>query len=249
MDDLADQERFVGLQGCFNFRDLGGYRTTDGGRLRWQLLYRSGGLQRLTDPDVAVLRRRQLRTVVDLRSPGEMQRMGSAPSDLGATVVGASMTQALPGAAEAASWSDPEQVAAHYLGMLQAAAPAVTTALEALSQPGALPGVFHCTVGKDRTGVLAAVVLGALGVTDDDIVTDYTLSLQPARAFLAWLRGTQPDALGPVEKLASVITSVEPQAMREFLAGVRRQYESFDGLIDTLGAGSALKRLRDQLVG
>jgi len=248
VDDPGSEERFVALRGCFNFRDLGGYPTADGHQLRWRTLYRSGGLDRLEPSDVDVLRGRGLRTVVDLRSPGEVQQTGPPPAELGVTVVVAPMTETIPGADESSSWSDPEKVAAHYRNMLQAATASVATAMDALARPGALPAVFHCSIGKDRTGVLAGVLLGALGVPDDVIVADYVLSREPAHAFLDWLETRYSQVAGLVDRFAPVITSVDPQSMAGFLAGVRQDHGSFDRLIRSLGAGAALDDLRRQLV-
>ncbi len=63
-----------------------------------------------------------------------------------------------------------------------------------LAQPATYPAVFHCFAGKDRTGILAAVVLGLVGVPDDVIVADYVLSRDAMVRMLDWLRGQYPEA-------------------------------------------------------
>src|SRR5436190_2005958 len=69
---------------------------------------------------------------------------------------------------------------------------AIRRALHLLAEPGAVPLVFHCAAGKDRTGVVAALTLSLLGVSDDDIATDYSLSRLGMDRMSAWLRDTNP---------------------------------------------------------
>ena len=70
------QQRILDLVGAYNFRDLGGYPTTDGRRTRWGRVFRSDTLQELTDTDINVLRQLGLATIVDLRTPTEVERDG-----------------------------------------------------------------------------------------------------------------------------------------------------------------------------
>jgi len=139
-------------------------------------------------------------------------------------------------------------VTARYLGMLAEGAATVATALRLLADPANLPAVFHCSVGKDRTGVLAAVILGVLGARDADIVDDYALSAAPMARILESLRREYPDATEILERYAPVILSVEPAAMAGFIAGVRRGHGSFDGLARSLGVVPDVERLRTLLV-
>jgi hypothetical protein len=81
--------------------------------------------------------------------------------------------------------------------------------------------VFHCSVGKDRTGVLSALVLGFLGVPDDVIVEDYALSYEAMLLILAHLKERYPEASEIVERYRPVILSAEPASMAGFVAGVR----------------------------
>ena len=122
--------------------------------------------------------------------------------------------------------------------MLTEGTDSVATRLRVLAEPDNRPAVFHCSVGKDRTGVLSAVVLGMLGVPDEVIVEDYALSRLAMVHILERLRQDYPDARELVERYAPVILAVEPAAMAGFIAAVRSEYGSFEALADALGVAS-----------
>ncbi len=268
----AHSARHVELVGCFNFRDLGGYPTTDGRRTRWRCLFRADGLDNLVDADHGVLAGLGIRTVIDLRTEAEVAGLrppadagGSGPAapthsspptagaGAGANVRDASyhhlpLTEVLPGEEDAPQWGDPRFVSERYGGMLRDGSASVVTALRLLAAPGGLPAVFHCSVGKDRTGVLAAVVLGLLGVPDDVIVEDYALSRAAMTRLLESLRVRYPDASEIVDRYEPVILSVEPPSMQGFLGEVRREHGTFDALARHLGVDDLVETLRTHLL-
>ena len=88
--------------------------------------------------------------------------------------------------------------------------------------------MFHCSAGKDRTGVLAAVVLGCLGVPDEVIVDDYALSAIGTSRLMQSLREEYADAVEEVEKYATAILRVIPEAMAGFIAMSEAEYGGFD---------------------
>src|SRR5579884_1168464 len=173
---VGDPSRHVELDGCCNFRDLGGYLAADARRTRWRLLFRADGLSTLSDADFAVLGELGIRNVVDLRTSLEVESRGRFPDHEAISYRHLPLTDTLPGAEDAPVWDDADFVARRYVSYIQERAPSVTAVLELLSEPSNLPAVFHCSVGKDRTGVLAAIVLGFLGVPDELIIEDYALS-------------------------------------------------------------------------
>ncbi len=241
--------RQVPVTGCFNFRDLGGYRTAGGHRVRWRRLFRADGLAGLGADGVAGLVRLEVVTVLDLRSPGELHARGRFPEVAGIRYAHLPFTESLPGASDAERWSDPGYVGRHYLQLLHDAEPAVVAALRLLAEPDALPAVFHCSVGKDRTGVLAAMVLGLLGVDDAHIVEDYALSRRPMERFLQALRAeTAPQVTAMVERYTPVILAAAPESMAAFVAGVRRDFGSFAGWARHAGVGDVAEALRARLL-
>src|SRR5215207_9166898 len=98
-----------------------------------------------------------------------------------------------------------------------------------MTDPFAYPLLFHCSAGKDRTGVLAALVLSILHVDDESIVADYALSRRAMVRLVDHYTSAYPDARERLRRVAPAMIAAEPDAMQRFLAGVRADYGSFDG--------------------
>jgi protein-tyrosine phosphatase len=245
---VHEPTRHLQFESCRNFRDLGGYPGTGGRRTRWRRLFRADGLAQLSAADRAVLASLGVRIVIDLRTDLEVESRGRLPDVEGVTYHHLPLTDTLPGAENAPEWDDAGFVAQRYASFVEGGTASLGTAIDLLSEPGNLPAVFHCSVGKDRTGVLAAVVLGLLGVPDDVIVDDYALSKDAMARILERLEAEYPDAADVVARFAPVILSVQPEAMAGFLAEIRRRFGSFDAMADELGRRRAVERLRDNLL-
>ncbi len=245
----ADSRRHVALAGCHNFRDLGGYPTGDGRCTRWGRLFRADGLSQLTTEDQVLMAELGITTVIDLRTDLEVDNRGSFPLDNERVRYHhLALTDTLPGEEQAPDWGDPGFVMGRYRGMLAEGAESVAEAIRILAKAANLPAVFHCSVGKDRTGVLAAVILGMLGVPDDVIVDDYTLSRPAMVRLLEMFRREYPDSSEIVERYAPVILAVDPATMAGFLAGIRADYGSFGALAEALGVASELDDLAEELL-
>ena len=191
--------RVLPLQGGRNFRDLGGYRTADGRSVKWGLLYRSGQMHDLTAADYTYLQKRGIRTVCDFRDTGERTReptlwpAGQRPKVLSDDYTLDVSAMKLPG--DPAGWTREQVVTAMtatYPQLLdQFNGQYARMFAELLA--GDVPLAFHCTAGKDRTGVAAALLLTALGVPRTTVVEDYLLSNQhmapmPAHPTGFWAR-------------------------------------------------------------
>lgn len=247
--DGDDPLRALSFDGCVNFRDLGGYWTGDGHRIGWRRLFRADGLHRMTVDDDARLLQLGLATAVDLRTVDEAEHRGRFPADrVQVHYVHLPLMDILPATEELPSWREASYVASRYNYMVSEATPALTRAIEVLAAPGALPAVFHCSAGKDRTGVLSALILGFLGVPDETIVEDYALSGPAMVDLLEHLKAEYPDAAEAVEEHAPAILRVMPESMEEFLAQMRGTYGSFDALAEQLGVVDAVDRLRRTLL-
>jgi protein-tyrosine phosphatase len=243
--------RQVTLETCQNFRDLGGYETEGGGHVRWGRLFRADTLHRLSEPDRAVLAGLGLRTVIDLRATDEVARNGWAP------LAGSSVTyhhlpmvdEMMGPAREGPRPEIPSEPGAAYIEMLGGARPAIARAVTVLARPGGVPAVFHCTAGKDRTGILAAVVLGALGVADELIVQDYVLTEHCRAAREVFLAEHDPAYLRFLESLPPVVRDTQPASMERFLAHVHAEHGSIPSMLAADGVGPAeLASLRAELV-
>jgi protein-tyrosine phosphatase len=238
-------ERRIAFEGCFNFRDLGGYRTIDDRWLLPQRIYRADGPHRLTAADIATLRALDLATVLDLRTPQEVEERGCYLALLADAVeYHLPLLDVLPDPERLPEWIDPEVVALQYREMLDRGEEAIAEALAILSDPSAYPAVFHCSAGKDRTGVLAAVLLGVLGVPDEVIISDYAMSADAMHRLIEHYKQTYPDADEQLTRLAPAMVAAHPQAMASFIAGVRRDYGTFDGYADAIGVGTTPRFIR-----
>jgi len=248
-DTLADPPRRLPLAGCFNFRDLGGYPTSSGGRIRWRTLFRADGLTRLDEADFEMLADIGLSTVIDLRTVGEIDERGRfSDAHFEVEYHHLPLTDVLPPDSEMARYTEPSFVTSRYRQLFTEGSESIAKALAVLAQPGTLPAVFHCSAGKDRTGILAALVLGFLGVPDEIIVHDYALSGEAMVGMLEWLKREYADDVESVERYAPAITSAHPEAMAEFLSMLREEHGGFDELAGSLGVTGAVDRLRESLV-
>jgi protein-tyrosine phosphatase len=240
--------RLLTLDGSFNFRDLGGYETMDGRIVQWRRLFRADGPHALTAADARQLGELGLATVIDLRTVDEAEQRGRWTDHVGdAVCYHLPMTDVLPGEEELRDWVDAAHVGDHYGQIARRGAPAIAAAISVLAEQAAFPAMFHCSAGKDRTGVLAAILLGMLGVPDETIVADYVLSRDAMERMLTWLRerATDPDQL---ERYAPAVRSAEPIAMEIFIAGLRDQYGSFENYAAALGLAEEVTSLRDALL-
>ncbi len=248
--------RLVPLQGSFNFRDLGGYPGRDGRRTRWGRVFRSDALHELTAGDVVVLRRLGLRTVVDLRTERELHRTGRGPLEpepvafhhLPVVQEGVRGTVTADAEALAAPAPPGDDLAERYLWYLEVGRTALVGALVLLADADRYPLVFHCAAGKDRTGVLAALVLGLAGVDREVIVADYVMTAERLRPIMERWR-SDPDV---AERMATVPPSrfsVEASTMEGFLDGLAAHHGGARSW--AIGAGvpaDALDRLVDQVL-
>ena len=168
--------KHIPMDGPQNFRDLGGFLNRDGRMVAWNRLYRADGLSALSERDEALLRKLNIRTIVDLRGTSEQKAMPDRVPE-GVRYCACPMMREDPAAPDQAARSFAMSLKVGYLKMVQESPERVGRAANAVMEgleQGAV--VFHCTAGKDRTGVLAAVLLLLLNVAEGDIVADYQVS-------------------------------------------------------------------------
>jgi protein-tyrosine phosphatase len=210
--------------GAHNFRDLGGYPAGDA-HTRWGLLYRSDALHELTEDDVALVRRLGLRSIVDLRTPGEATRTGRGrmANELLAHF-DVSISQNAEGEHDPTrSLGDDGTLATRYIEYLDTGGDAFVAALRHMANGANLPMVFHCFFGKDRSGVLAALVLDCLGVDRGAIVADYALSAAGMPSLLASL-ARDPVYRDTIERTPPARLAATPDTMELFLRQLEERY-------------------------
>ncbi|MFI9366686.1 tyrosine-protein phosphatase [Kitasatospora sp. NPDC053057] len=159
---------FIDIPGVRNFRDAGGI-----GALRRGVLYRSGSLHTLTEEGARKLKDLGLRTVIDLRSPFELETWPDQRHGLDHESLNLPTLPADRGNVDR-PW--PEDQAGLYTFMPETAGPSLSAIIRRLAAPEAVPVVVHCAVGKDRTGLTIAVLQSLLGASDADITADFLLS-------------------------------------------------------------------------
>ncbi|MFI2367777.1 tyrosine-protein phosphatase [Streptomyces sp. NPDC018833] len=185
-------DRHVIFERLHNFRDMGGYRGADGRTVRWRLLYRSDSLGKLAGADRERFRALGIRTVIDLRYSWEIEAKGRVPHDEVAAYHHLSVEHRPYDQAEispdVAPW---RHLADRFAEVALDGADELRRALEIIAANES-PLVFHCASGKDRTGLLAAVLLGLLGVGDDDIAADFALTELATERLIADWRTAHP---------------------------------------------------------
>jgi protein-tyrosine phosphatase len=224
---VGEWDRHVEFEACFNFRDLGGYPTADAHEVRRGVLYRSDSLHRLSEQDLEALTALGIRAVIDLRTTAELDDTGRVADHVDRVFKHIPCEDPL---------DDPLLSRADlYFTFAQARGPELKDAFDFVAYEDG-PMVFHCMAGKDRTGVLAALLLATLGVPDATIAADYALTERRLAPLLTWATVHDPE-------LAAWLAEVEPtgllntpaDVMLDFVAKLRAEYGTVDAYL--AGAG------------
>jgi protein-tyrosine phosphatase len=249
-----------------NFRDLGGYPVADGRTVRWRTIFRSDGLDTLSPADLAhLVDELGLASIIDLRSGDEVESVGRGP--LGETRLA---FHHIPILDETRRLFERAQagltIGDLYAQMAERAGDRFVAALRVVAATDS-PLVFHCAAGKDRTGMLGALLLELLGVDDQHIADDYAHSARIApilrRRLEARLaaRGAAAGRAGPVrpaaadpsapgwEGTADELLSARPATIMGVLEALRARYGSVERWSRLHGMpDDELRRLRDRLL-
>jgi len=231
-------QRRIDLPGCANFRDLGGYPARGGMRLRWRRLFRSDALHGLTPEGVdRIVNELGIGAIVDLRSTGEIgidgrgQLRERTPTYHHLPLFDGPLTV------------DPESVnqltlADRYFLIAERAKVPVARVVTTLAECS-MPAVYHCSAGKDRTGLISAIVLGLLGVPDEFIVADYAATQENLDAIIDRL--TQSAGYREaIENLPPDTLHAKPATMASLIDRLRDRYGSFRGYASHIGLGEAV---------
>ena len=217
----------------FNFRDLGGYHSADGHMVRWRTLFRADGVHRLTIDDIAPL---GVRTVLDLRTPGELEERGRFTHDS----VGYHHLPILE-----STWDrevldvevDAPTVPGRPLPRDDRTRAATPSPARCASSPTPTRCLWCSIAPRARTvrASIAAIVLDLLGVSDDDIAGDYSLSRLGMDRFRAWIIETYPGAADAMSDQPQAFLDAPTEAMHLFLAGLRARHGSVHEYVASLG--------------
>ena len=245
-------ERNLGLSGAVNFRDLGGYPAAGGRRVRWGRVFRSDALL-LDDTDLEDLAHLGLRTVYDLRSGEERENFPNRLPE-GLNVVEIPLINRSEGE-EAPVIDDTDDgeafLAQLYLHVLDRSAETFASILSGIADEDNLHVVFHCAAGKDRTGMVAALLLAVLGVSDEDIVADYELTSRYRRAErLAEAMERMREQRNIAPEVVAGIMKTPRWALESALEQLSNRHGSVDGYLTGPGGVSpdVPGKLRDLLL-
>jgi protein-tyrosine phosphatase len=248
-EHAQDLPRAVPLDGASNLRDLGGYQVMDGRRVRFRRVFRSATLAHLTEADVAQVQALGLRTVCDLRG---VEEAAHRPSRLPAGAervalpiepsVGASLADLMR--REQATGEDVVDLLRRaYLDYVTTYLGRYRDMFELLLQRERQALLFHCSAGKDRTGIGAALILTALGASQQTIMADYVATDR------LW-RKDFPMPPGSPKPLTDALYGTHPALLEAALAAAVAPFGDVSVLLEQgLGLGNGrLERLRDLLL-
>lgn len=240
--------RHIALQGAFNVRDLGGYKTAFGGETPWGTFLRADALHELTQSDVSTLLGMGLSTVIDLRSNVEIVR---EPSRFAAhDVVAYNHIALFDGLAPLDAFIKPAgglSLSARYIEAMATCRQAMEKVAHTIAHAPEGVVLFNCTAGKDRTGIVAAMLLSIAGVSSEDIAHDYALTAEIAGPLMNRLRMAAIER-GLEEAVASRLLSSDKTEMEAFLNHVESRYSGFNNYFDEEPIGPEyIRRIRERM--
>ena len=233
------QRQHLDLEGAYNIRDLGGYSTCDGGAIRWNMFLRADGLQNLTPESQSALVDYGVRTVIDLRNTSEIEQYpdvfekSSVVTYFHQNMIG---NDPIPEKADQSSLDEPSKhLSSNYKHILDHRRAQVIKTLVTIASPEMLPALVHCAGGKDRTGLITALVLGLVGVPEETIVKDYALT-----AFYFLRHDLEEHATLAEPSFPYTIEEYQrqhcpPETMLEILQHLKVHYDGIEGYV--LGSG------------
>ncbi|GIF18671.1 protein tyrosine/serine phosphatase [Actinoplanes tereljensis] len=238
--------RNLGFSKAYNFRDVGGYAGLDGRTVRWRRLFRSDALHRLDDSDAEAFTQLGVRTVIDLRRAHEIERYGRVAERYGLEYRNLVLQHV--------DWEEvghPDDVvherwlADRYLNFAEDGREALLASLRIISDPQQAPVIVHCMAGKDRTGTVCALALSLLGVSDEDIASDYALTTSSMKRLTDYLLENHPSAVLGNEHMFDS----PPAAMLMFLSDLRALHGSVEEYVREIGMlDSEIGRMRSHLL-
>lgn len=236
----------IAVPGTFNFRDVAGYRAA-GGVIRTGKLYRSDGLHALGEAGRAVLANLGVGVVMDLRDDFEVEAL---PDDLDGLAIETVRHSIFGGSGDARSLHN-LTLAELYADVLGTRSDALVDALRKIADTGATPVVVHCTAGKDRTGIVVALALLAVGVSRTQVVADYAASQVnlDGEWLDAMLTAIAEHGVVATPELRVLLSGSPPEVLEQALDVLERDFGSVREYLLAVGMAEAeLTRLHSVLV-
>ncbi len=231
-------ERLLPMEGAYNARDLGGYKTINGKKVKWGKVFRSGDLHKLTSEDLTYLSEIPLKTFIDFRDASEIS---AAPDKKPESVVRTFSLPIISGDLDNDIKKLTPELTPTLLidvnkSLVRDWQPAYKEFFNILMENKNAPLLFHCSAGKDRTGYAAALFLSALGVDRETIIRDYMLSDE-------FLKGKYDSIISAYPVLAPLMT-VKREYLEAALNLIDKEYGGMDNYL-TKNLGVDLKKMRE----
>jgi protein-tyrosine phosphatase len=242
--ETETSQRRLLLEGAYNVRDIGGYATSAGRKTRWRSIVRADRPTRLTVSDQQILLDYGIHTVLDMRFPKEVHK---APNNFAQSPT--IIYKNLP-IFKDDDWEKSDKVSLlleQNIFSLDGCQSQLYKIFETIaSQPTCI--LVHCAVGKDRTGLIIALLLSLVNVPLTTIAADYALSAEYLEPLYVGLRAKAKAAGHDVEKYENLLAS-EPETILETLAYVQTRYNGTENYLRTIGLNDAqLDQLRQLLL-
>jgi protein-tyrosine phosphatase len=244
-----DDARVIRLDGAFNLRDLGGFHGRTGASIRPGKVYRSDDPLHASEQDIGVLAGLGIRTVVDLRTPLERGERGTPTWDrLGVPSYACPLAEQVSPLREHGRYLDSDWTASRYLLMLTGPPEPQVAMWQTLASGSDAVTLVHCLSGRDRTGVVVAVLLKLLGVDDESIIADYAMSSIGMRRMARWYDEHRPGDLDKITGNRQAMVTTAPETMHLFLERFRDRFGSAEEYATEIGVTDSVERLRANLL-
>lgn len=248
---MMRQSRHMPVKGAFNLRDLGGYQTASGSMTPWRHFLRSDSLHRITPTEVSRLHDEGLRAVIDLRTTREVTE---APNPFAVFpdvhFVNMPLFDDLSPQALSHQGTDKDHpLFSLYMTAVDSRGPAISAILTEMAQIETGAVLFNCTAGKDRTGIIAALLLGIAEVPRDQIVADYTMTAELIPELVAEFLDLSRARGGDAKRYARLLES-PAETITATLEHIDMRYGTVPDYLRSIGLSTkALDRLRLRLIG
>jgi protein-tyrosine phosphatase len=239
---LADStKRLVPVKGALNFRDVGGYRTTDGKSVKWNKVFRSASINKLTDADMEIMQAKHIYTVVDLRGKKESSEAPDRLLNGTDYTLSPAGSDSLPSNKNMAEMFKRGDFLSDFYGsgglkyFGERYRPVFQKLLH-LNDSTAL--LYHCTAGRDRTGMATALFLRALGVPEKTILEDFTASNVYLEPMMSKMYEPMAKATGMSKEEITKKMELRPELIQIFFEAIKKEYGSIESFMETeMGVG------------
>jgi len=215
------------IKNCPNFRDFGGYRKQNGKLTQSGRIYRSDSLSKLLDEDIETLRLSGIRCIIDLRYATELEEFPNPfRVQEGFYYYNVSLSDGLY-SGDFNAYMD-ESMWDMYISLIEEASEKIVRVFKIIAAHVDCGIVFHCTAGKDRTGVVAALLLLCAGVVKEDVVSDYAYSYELLKELL---EADKANLRAKGITLKDHVFMSEPEYIERFISHIESKYTSADNYL------------------